>query len=104
MPGLGHKATQGVPSKLQRARIQIAQRLARRSPYAIAAVKRAVYFGGNRSLSAALDFELAGFVGTGRNPRKHLTADAFQQDYETIGDSPFAGHIEPWLSGTRVEQ
>jgi enoyl-CoA hydratase/carnithine racemase len=81
-----------------------AQRLSRRSPYAIAAVKRAVYFGGNRSLSAALDFELAGFVGTGRNPRKHLTADAFQQDYETIGDSPFTGHIEPWLSGTRVEQ
>lgn len=85
-----------------------AERLSRRSPYAIAAVKRAVYFGGNKSLSGALDFELAGFIGTGRNPRKHLTADAFQQDYETIGDSPFASPsgtgIDPWLSGTRVEQ
>jgi hypothetical protein len=33
-----------------------------------------------------------------------LTADTFQQDYESIGDSPFTTDIEPWLSGTRVEQ
>lgn len=81
-----------------------AERLSRRSPYAIAAVKRAVYFGGNRSLSQALDFELAGFIGTGRNPRKQLTADAFQRDYEDIGDSPFVTAIEPWLTGTRLDK
>jgi enoyl-CoA hydratase len=53
-----------------------AGRIACRTPYAVSALKRAVYFGGHRSLSAALDFELACFISTGRNPKKRVIATA----------------------------
>ena len=79
-----------------------AERLARRSPHAIAALKRAVYFNDHRKLSAALDFELACFVSTGRDPQKRLTADTFAADVDRLGDSPFVADIAPWLDGTAV--
>ena len=76
-----------------------AERMARRSPYAVSALKRAVYFNAHRTLPAALDYELACFIGTGRNPRKHLTASAFREDLDRLGDSPFVADIDPWLAG-----
>lgn len=76
-----------------------AERIARRSPYAVSALKRAVYFNAHRALPAQLDFELACFIGTGRNPRKHLTANAFREDLDRLGDSPFVADIDPWLAG-----
>lgn len=79
-----------------------AERLARRSPYAIAALKRAVYFPRTHRLSGALDFELAGFIATGKDPAKRLTANAFREDFEELGDSPFVAAVDPWISGTRV--
>ena len=80
-----------------------AERMARRSPYAVSALKRAVYFNGHRALPAALDYELACFIGTGRNPRKHLTASAFREDLDRLGDSPFVADIGPWLAGVKGE-
>jgi enoyl-CoA hydratase len=80
-----------------------AERMAHRSPYAVSAVKRAVYFNAHRALSAALDYELACFIGTGRNPRKHLTAEAFRDDLDRLGDTPFVHDIDPWLAGTKGE-
>jgi enoyl-CoA hydratase len=80
-----------------------AERVARRSPYAVSALKRAVYFNAHRALPAALDYELACFVGTGRNPRKHLTSNAFREDLDRLGDSPFVRDIDPWLAGTKGE-
>lgn len=81
---------------------RIGARLAHRSPHAVAALKRTVYSNDHRRLSAALDFELACFVSTGRNPRKRLTADAFAADVDRLGDSPFVADIGPWLDGTAV--
>jgi enoyl-CoA hydratase len=79
-----------------------AERIARRTPYAVSALKRAVYFSDHRSLSAALDFELACFISTGRNPRKRAIADAFRDDVERLGDSPFVADVDPWVAGTRA--
>jgi enoyl-CoA hydratase/carnithine racemase len=78
----------------------VAGRLARRSPYAVSALKRAVYFGGHRSPSTALDHELSCFVSTGRNPRKHLVADAFRDDVDRLGDSPFVTDVDRWWMGS----
>lgn len=75
------------------------ERLAQRSPYAVSALKRAVYFNSRRELSAALDVELAAFIATGRNPHKRVIAEAFEADVDRLGDSPFAVDIEPWLDG-----
>jgi enoyl-CoA hydratase/carnithine racemase len=77
----------------------VAERLARRSPYAVSALKRAVYFGGPRSLSSALDYELSCFVSTGRDPRKHLIANAFRDDVDRLGDSPFVTDVDRWWTG-----
>lgn len=76
-----------------------AERLSRRSPHAISALKRTVYFTSHRNLSSALDAELAAFISTGRNPGKRLIADAFEADVDRLGDSPFATDIQPWLDG-----
>ncbi|WP_197376485.1 enoyl-CoA hydratase/isomerase family protein [Mycolicibacterium baixiangningiae] len=81
-----------------------AERLSRRSPYAVAALKRAVYFNGSRSLSAAFDAELAAFISTGRNPGKRAIADAFEADVDRLGDSPFVTDIKPWLDGSRLRR
>ncbi len=79
-----------------------AERLSRRTRYAVSALKRAVYFGGHRPLSAALDFELACFISTGRDPNKRAVATAFREDVDRLGDSPFAGDIDAWVAGTRT--
>lgn len=76
-----------------------AERLARRSPYAVSALKRAVYFSGHRTLPAALDYELSCFVSTGRNPDKRAIVDAFRSDVDRLGDSPFVTDVQPWLEG-----
>jgi enoyl-CoA hydratase len=81
-----------------------AERIARRTPYAVSALKRAVYFSDRRSLSSALDFELACFISTGRNPHKRAIAEAFRDDVERLGDSPFVADIDPWVAGTRAQQ
>jgi enoyl-CoA hydratase len=81
-----------------------AERIAARTPYAVSALKRAVYFGGHRPLSAALDFELACFISTARNPQKRAVATAFREDVERLGDSPFVAGIDPWVAGTRTQR
>jgi enoyl-CoA hydratase len=63
-----------------------AARLARRSPTAVAALKRCVYFGADRGLSRALDFE------------------PFLEDLERLGDTPFIADPGPWIEGTRFDQ
>ena len=81
-----------------------AERISRRTPYAVSALKRAVYFSGHRSLSAALDFELACFISTGRNPKKRAVASAFRDDVDRLGDSPFVADIDTWVAGTRTQR
>lgn len=83
---------------------ETAERISRRTPYAVSALKRAVYFSGHRSLSAALDFELACFISTGRNPKKRAVASAFREDVDRLGDSPFVADIDTWVAGTRTQR
>lgn len=78
-------------------------RLARRSPVSIAALKRCLYFGTNRSFSSALDLELAGFVAAGLTPGSGRALQPFLDDLKRLGDTPFLADPRPWIEGTRVD-
>ena len=78
-------------------------RLARRSPVAVAALKRCLYFGANRSFSRALDLELAGFVAAGLTPGSGRALQPFLDDLKRLGDTPFLADPKPWIEGTRVD-
>lgn len=81
-----------------------AARLARRSPAAVAALKRCVYFGTDRGLSRALDLETAGFLAAGSTKAAGAVLKPFLEDLERLGDTPFIADPGPWIDGTRFDQ
>jgi enoyl-CoA hydratase/carnithine racemase len=81
-----------------------AARLARRSPTAVAALKRCLYFGTDRSLSRALDLENAGFLSAGSTKAASGVLKPFSEDLERLGDTPFLADPGPWIDGTRFDQ
>jgi enoyl-CoA hydratase/carnithine racemase len=81
-----------------------ATRLAARNPIAIAELKRAVYFGSDKSLSRGLDAEQAGFISVGTTAAAARTTKAFFEDLDRLADTPFLADPQPWLDGTRVDQ
>ncbi|MFE7740935.1 enoyl-CoA hydratase/isomerase family protein [Nocardia sp. NPDC057455] len=81
-----------------------AARLAARNPIAIAELKRAVYFGSDKSLSRGLDAEQAGFISVGTTAAAARTTKAFLEDLDRLADTPFLADPQPWLDGTRVDQ
>lgn len=81
-----------------------AARLARRSPTAVAALKRCVYFGTDRGLSRALDLETAGFLAAGSTKAAGAVLTPFREDLERLGDTPFIADPGPWIDGTRLDQ
>jgi enoyl-CoA hydratase len=81
-----------------------AARLARRSPTAVAALKRCLYFGTDRRLSRALDLETAGFLAAGSTTAAGSVLKPFIEDFERLGDTPFLADPEPWIDGTRFDQ
>jgi enoyl-CoA hydratase/carnithine racemase len=81
-----------------------AARLARRSPTAVAALKRCLYFGADRGLSRALDLETAGFLSAGSTRAASGVLKPFVEDLERLGDTPFVADPGPWLDGTRFDQ
>jgi enoyl-CoA hydratase len=81
-----------------------AARLARRSPVAVAALKRCVYFGTDRRLSRALDLETAGFLAAGSTRAAARSLQPFLEDLERLGDTPFLADPGPWIEGTRFDQ
>jgi enoyl-CoA hydratase len=81
-----------------------AARLARRSPTAVAALKRCLYFGTDRSLSRALDLESAGFLAAGSTKAAGAVLKPFIEDFERLGDTPFLADPKPWIEGTRFDQ
>lgn len=81
-----------------------AARLATRNPVVIAELKRAVYFGTDRSLPRGLDHELAAFLSTGTTTAATRTTRAFFDDLDRLGDTPFLAEPKAWLDGTRVDQ
>ncbi|HWB85393.1 MAG TPA: enoyl-CoA hydratase-related protein [Bryobacteraceae bacterium] len=80
-----------------------AARLSRRSPMAIAAVKRCLYFGSHLSIGRALDLEFAGFLATGFSPASGRALQPFLDDLKRLGDTPELADPEPWVEGTRVD-
>ncbi|HXF00115.1 MAG TPA: enoyl-CoA hydratase-related protein [Solirubrobacterales bacterium] len=80
-----------------------AARLARRSPIAVAALKRCVYFGMDRRFSRALDLEVAGFLATGSTRAAGRGLAPFLEDLERLGDTPYLADPGPWVEGTRYD-
>ena len=81
-----------------------AARLARRSPTAVAALKRCLYFGIDRRFSRALDLETAGFLAAGSTKAAGGVLKPFIEDFERLGDTPFLADPGPWIDGTRFDQ
>jgi enoyl-CoA hydratase/carnithine racemase len=81
-----------------------AARLARRSPTAIAALKRSVYFGTRRrSLGRGLDMELAGFLAAGSARAGRRAFSTFGAELERLDETPFLAETEAWVEGTKVD-
>ena len=100
--GLVHRV---VPEKALLTEAQAtAARLARRSPTAVAALKRCIYFGLDRGLSRALDLESAGFLAAGSTKAAGGVLKPFIEDFERLGDTPFLADPGPWIDGTRFDQ
>jgi enoyl-CoA hydratase len=99
--GLVHRV---VPEQRLLAEAQAtAARMARRSPVAVASLKRSVYFGMDRPLRRALDFELAGCTSAGFTRGARRALQPYLDDLERLGDTPFLADPRPWTEGTRVD-
>ena len=99
--GLVHRV---VPAERLLAEAQAtAARMARRQPVSVAALKQAVYFGMDRSLPSALDFELGGCTAAGFTAGARRAAQPYLDDLERLGDTPFLADPKPWIEGTRVD-
>jgi enoyl-CoA hydratase/carnithine racemase len=100
--GLVHKLAD--PNLLLAETQATAARLAQRSPVAIAALKRSIYFATSRPLARGLDYELAGFLAAGSTRAMKRTITAFREDLDRHSDTPFLADPQPWIDGTRVDQ
>jgi enoyl-CoA hydratase/carnithine racemase len=100
--GLVHKLAE--PDELLAETQATAARLAQRSPVAIAALKRSIYFATSRPLARGLDYELAGFLAAGTTRAMKRTVAAFREDLDRHGDTPFLVDPRPWIDGSRLDQ
>jgi enoyl-CoA hydratase/carnithine racemase len=80
-----------------------AARLARRSPVAVGALKRCLYFGTDRRFTSALNLEEAGFLAAGSTRGSGRALAPFLEDLKRFGDSPFLADPGPWIEGTRFD-
>jgi enoyl-CoA hydratase len=99
--GLVHRVVSG--QQLLAAAQATAARLARRSPVAVAALKRCLYFGTDRRFSRALDLEAAGFLAAGSTRGAARALQPFLEDLGRLGDTPFLADPDPWIEGTRFD-
>lgn len=81
-----------------------ATRLSRRSPAAVSALKHLMYFGTDRGLKRALNYESAGFLAAGSTKAASGVLKPFIDDFERLGDTPFIADPGPWIEGTRFDQ
>jgi len=80
-----------------------AARLARRQPVSVRALKQAVYFGMDRSLPRALNYELGGCTAAGLTPGARRAGKPYAEDLARLGDTPFLADPQPWIDGKRVD-
>jgi len=101
--GLVHRV---VPSAdLLGAATETAERLARRSPGSVRALKAAVYRGGGEPLRSGLAEERRQFMAAGGSPEALLAMAAFVEEVSERGGSPWADRdwIVRWQQGTAVD-
>jgi enoyl-CoA hydratase/carnithine racemase len=83
-----------------------AERLARRSPIAVGAIKRAVYEGGSRPLGEGLHIEQAGFMAAASSPAAIRAMETYVREDQSRADTAPAElpHLfDRWREGTAVD-
>jgi enoyl-CoA hydratase len=94
------------PEQVKEAAIRTGQRLARRSPQAIRALKHAVYEGGSKPLPRGLAVERKWFMFSSATDSSQEKMAAMTAQVERDGSSPWAtaDGRKPWQDGTAVER
>lgn len=97
--GVIHRAID--PDRLEAEAMETAQRMARRSPGSIRALKAAVYEGASRGLLRGLAEERRRFMSVGGTEPARRGMASFVEQVERRGGSPWADPegIEPWQRG-----
>jgi enoyl-CoA hydratase len=83
-----------------------AERMARRSPSAVAALKRVVYEGASKPLGEGLHLERAAFLSVAARPEALRAMRAYVEQVERLGEmAPWQAEEEmrPWQEGTAVD-
>jgi enoyl-CoA hydratase len=86
--------------------VDTAERLARRSPESVAALKRAVYEGGSRSLAEGLHIEQAGFMAAASTPTAIRAMETYvreDQGREDTAPADLPHLFDRWREGTAVD-
>ncbi len=85
--------------------IETAERLARRAPLAVQALKHDVYEGAARPLDEGLAIERKWFLAASSTPESLHAMEVFVDQVERDGESPWASAegLEPWQDGTATE-
>jgi enoyl-CoA hydratase len=86
--------------------ITTAERLARRSPVAVAGLKRAVYEGGSRPFEEGLHIERAEFLAAASTPAARRAMTSYSEEVERLGDiAPWQAEdaMTRWQEGTAVD-
>jgi enoyl-CoA hydratase len=102
--GLVHRTAK--PDVLFAEAFATADRLSRRSPVSVGALKRAVYEGSSRSLSEGLHIERAGFLAASSTEAARRAMRAYADEVERMGDiAPWQAEstLERWQEGTAVD-
>jgi enoyl-CoA hydratase/carnithine racemase len=102
--GLVHRA---VPrAALMKEARATAERLARRSPTAVGALKRAVYEGASRPLTDGLHLERAGFLAASSTPAAKRALGVYADEVaQHPGAAPWQAEelMRPWLEGSKTD-
>jgi enoyl-CoA hydratase/carnithine racemase len=83
-----------------------AQRLARRAPATVAALKRAVYEGASKPFAEGLHLERAAFLSVAARPEAIRAMNAYAEQVQQLGDAaPWQTEelMRPWQDGTAVD-
>ena len=102
--GLVHRVAE--PERLLEVATATAERMARRSPAAVAALKRAVYEGSSRPLEDGLHIERAGFLAASSTRAAKRGMEAYSRQVESLGNvAPWQTReaMSGWQAGTEVD-
>jgi enoyl-CoA hydratase len=97
--GIVHRVTE--PGSLLDEAMETAERMARRAPASVRALKASVYEGGSSRLTRGLAEERRRFMSVGGREPATRAMGAFVEEVERRGGSPWADReaIEPWQRG-----